>query len=175
MKLAHAVLILILSIAVQTSFVRLFDLFLFAPNLSLIALFLLCYFLSFEKILILAIVAGIAIDFLSSVSFGSTSLAALGACSLSFYLRENILKGGRLADFSLNSLMTFFAFYFLLGAANIFLESSTGYAEIFKLMNINLAGEILFNVALSVFGCYLAKYYKSDKIYGFIRNIKISS
>ncbi|MBU4338491.1 hypothetical protein KKB43_07115 [Patescibacteria group bacterium] len=174
MKIAHAVLILILSIVIQASPVRLFDLFSFAPNLSLVALFLLCYFLSFEKLLILAIIAGIAIDLLSSVSFGSTSLAAMGACSLSFYLRKNVLKGGRIADFFLNSLITFFVFYFLLGQADIFLKSSTDYAAIFNLININLAGEILFNLALSAAAYYLAGYYKSGKIYGFTRNIKIS-
>ncbi len=174
MKLTRAILILILSIVAQASFVRLLDLFSFAPNLSLIALFLLCRFLSFEKILILAIVAGVAIDLLSSVSFGATSLAALGACSLSFYLRENVLKGGRLADFSLNSLISFFAFYFLLGEANIFLKFSAGYAAIFNLININLAGEILFNFALSAAAYCLVKCYKSNKIYGFTQNIKIS-
>ncbi|MDP3057065.1 MAG: hypothetical protein Q8N37_00905 [bacterium] len=125
--------------------------------------------------LILTIVGGITIDLVSSVSFGSTSLAALGAYSLSFYLRENVLKGGRFSDFLLNSLITFSAFYFLLGIANVFLKASTGYAGIFKLMDINLAGEILFNFALSVFGYRLIKYYKNSKIYGFARNIKISS
>lgn len=175
MKFTYAILILILSIIIQVSFVRLFDFFSFAPNLSLVILFLLCYFLSFEKMLILAIVAGITIDMVSLVGFGSTPLAALGAYSLSFYLRENVLRGGRFTDFFWNSLITFFAFYFLLGITNIFLKSSMDYAGIFKLININLIGEILFNFALSIFGYHFIKYYKNSKIYGFARNIKISS
>lgn len=175
MKLAHAVLILILSIVIQASLVRLFDLFSFAPNLSLVALFLLCYALSFEKILVLAIFAGLSIDLVSSVSFGSTLLAAFGACTLSFYLRENILKGGRFSDFLLNGLATFFVFYCLLGGVNIFLNPPADYTEIFNLINVNLAGEILLNLALSAAGRYLARYYKNGKIYGFIQNIKISS
>lgn len=175
MKLLRAILILILSIIIQISLVRLLDLFPFAPNLPLIVLFLLCHFLPFEKMLILAIVAGIAIDFVSSVSFGSTSSAAMVAYSLSFYLRENILKGGRFTDLFLNSLITFFAFYFLLGAANIFWESSISYAAVLKFININLAGEILLNAAFGVLGYYFLKHYKDSKIYGFIRNIKIPS
>lgn len=176
MKFTYAILILILSVIIQASFIRLFDFFLFAPNLSIIILFLLCYFLSFEKMLILVIIGGIMIDLVSSVSFGSTSLAALGAYSLSFYLKENVLKGGRFSDFLLNSLITFFAFYFLLGVVNIFLKSSAGGAGIFRLMDINLLmEEILFTFVLSAFGYRLIKYYKNSKIYGFARNIKISS
>lgn len=175
MKFFYAVLILIASIAVQVSFVRLLVLLPFAPNLSLIVLFLLCYFLSFEKILILATVGGVTIDLLSSVSFGSTSLAALGACSLIFYLKENVLKGERFADLFVNYLITFFAFYLLLGEANIILKSSIDRVPILNLININLAGEILFNFIISVLGYYFIKNYKNSRIYGFTRNIKISS
>lgn len=175
MKQWRAILIIILSIIIQTSFVRLLGLPPIAPNLSLVALFLLCYALPFERILILAIAAGMAIDLFSSVSFGSTSLAALGACSFSFYLRENVLKRGKLADFFLNSLIAFFVFYFLLSAANILMKPSTDYAEFFLLMNINLAGEIVLNSALAVLGYYFLEYCKNNKLYGFVRNSKISS
>jgi hypothetical protein len=109
------------------------------------------------------------------VSFGSTILAAFGACSLSFWLRENILKGGRPADLMLNGMVTFLVFYCLLAGANILLGSSSGYMEIFNIINLNLAGEIFLDLILSAFGYYLAEYYNSDKIYGFIQNIKISS
>ncbi len=175
MKFIHAVLILFFSIIIQVSFIRLFDSFSLAFNLSLVILFYFCYILSFEKILIMAIFAGMAIDLSGSASFGSTSLAMVTVCSLNFYLKENILRDGRLADFFLNSLIYFLAFYFLLAVANIFLNSSFDYAAIAKLININLASEILFNIAVSVCGYYFLKRYKNGKIYGFIGNIKISS
>lgn len=174
MKLAHAILILFLTVVVQVSLVRLLDSFSFAPNLSLIALFLLCYFLSFEKILILAIIGGISIDLSSSISFGSTSIAALAACSLSFYLRENILKGGRFTDFSLNNFITFSVFYIFLGEANILLKSAIDYSAMFKIINVNSAGELLLNFTLSVFAFYLVKYYKNGKnlwLYPIYQNI----
>lgn len=175
MKLTYAFLIMILSIVIQVSLVRPLDIFSFVPNLSLVVLFLLCYSLSFERMLILAIFMGLSIDLVSSVSFGSTILAAFGACSLSFWLRENILKGGRPADLILNGSITFFVFYCLLSGSNIFLGSSSGYMEFFDIINPDLAGEIFFDLALSVSGYYLAERYNSDKIYGFIQNIKISS
>ena len=175
MKFRYAILILISSIVVQTSFVRLLDLPPFGFNLALVALFLLCYYLPFEKILILAIAMGISIDLFSSISFGSTSLAAISAFSLSFYLRENILKGGRLSDLFLNSLITFFAFYLLLSAADIFLRPSADTAGIFNLIDFDLIKEILLNCAACVFAFYLAEYYKNRKRYGYARNIKISS
>lgn len=175
MKLVNAVLILTLIIIIQISFVRLFDFFSFAPNLPLVVLFILCYDLSFEKILFLAIFVGLSIDLASSISFGSTLLAFFIACSLSFYLRENVLKGGRLMDLLLNSLITFVVFYCLLAISNIFLKPSIGYASIFNLININLAGEILLDLVFSVFGYYLAGRYSNNKIYGFVQNIKISS
>lgn len=175
MKLFSAVLFAVLSIIVQVSFVRISDWSLFTPNLSLVVLFLLCYFLSFEKMIKLALITGIMIDVNSSVSFGSTALAALGACSMSFYIRENILKGGSFTDFLLNILMAFILFYFLLGISNILLRSSSEYMSVFNLINVNLAGEILINLILSSVGYNLMKYYYNNKIYGFIRDIKISS
>lgn len=175
MKLIHAFLIVILCIVIQVSFVRLFDFFSFMPNLALVILFLLCYFLSFENVLILSIFAGLSIDLVSSVNFGSTILAVFGACALSFYLRENLLRGGRFVDFMLNSLIFFPFFYFLLGGVNILFGSLSDYEEIFNLINLSLAGEILLDLVFSALGYYLAGYFNSSKIYGFIQNIKISS
>jgi len=175
MKFAYAVLISILFIIIQVSLIRLLALFPLAPNLSLVALFLLAYLLSYEEILILAIISGIAIDLASSASFGSTSLSLILSFSLSFYLRENIIKGGSYADFLLNNLITFFIFYFLLGEANIYLNSSMGHEAFPGLSDINFAGEILSNAAFGVLGYYLIKHYKCGKIYGFVKNLKISS
>lgn len=175
MKLIYAFLIIILSVVVQTGFIRLFDLFSLAPVLPIIALFILCYFLLFEKILVLSIFTGLAMDLASSVSFGSTIVAAFGACSLSFYLREKILIGGRFSDQLLNVLASFSVFYFLLGSADIFFSPSADYQEIFNLINLNLAGEIILDAVLWFLGYYLAGYFNSNKIYGFIQNIKISA
>lgn len=175
MKLARVILILFFSIVGQLSFVRLFDIGSFAPNLPIIALFLLCYFMPLEKILFLSVIAGITIDFFSSISFGSTPLAAVGAYSLGFYIRENVLKRGSFSDFLFNAFVVFAAFYFLLGVLNILLEFSADYGEFFNLVNVNLAGEIFIDIALSAIAYSILKNYKSKKLYGFIRDIKISS
>lgn len=175
MKLVRIIIILFFCITVQVSFVRIFDVALIAPNLPLVALFIFCYFLPYEKILFAALFAGIVIDFFSSISFGSTSLAAIGACSLGFYLRENVLKRGSFSDFFINALAVYAAFYFLLSATNALLKFSAGYGEIFNLINIDLAGEIIIDLALSALAYRILKYYKTKKIYGFIRDIKISS
>lgn len=174
MKLTHAILILFISIVIQTSFVMTFSLFSFAPNLFLVAIFLLCYFSSFEKVLILSIIAGIFAGFFDSIGFGVSLAAIFISCELSYYLRKNILKGGRFNDFLLNSLATFLTFYCLLGIAGVYFELPADYIKIFNLININLAGEIFLNIIFSVLGYRIAEYYSRNKIYGFIQNIKIS-
>lgn len=175
MKFNIAFIAIILSIVLQVSFIRLFGSFSFLPNIFVATLFLLCYMLSFERILVLAIFSGLSVDLVSSVSFGSTLIAAFGACSISFYLRKSILKGGRLADFLLNCLIAFIVFYCLLSISNILMRTSAGNVVITNLLNVNILGEIFFDLVFSVFGYYLIGYYDRNKIYGFIQNIKISS
>lgn len=175
MKLIHAILILFVSIVVQISFVRVFGLFSFLPNLFLVMIFLLCYFSSFEKILILSIIAGIFIGFFDSISFGVSLMAIFTSCALSYYLRKNILKGNRFVDFLLNSLATFFVFYCLLSIVGIYFELSANYMKFFNFININLIGEIFLNIIFCILGYRIAGYYSKNKIYGFIQNIKISS
>lgn len=174
MKLLSGISIIFFSFVIQISFVRLFYFFPIAPNLSFIVLISLCYFLSFEKILILAIINGIAIDLSSSVSFGSTAFLFTVACSLNFYLRENILKGNRLSDYLLNNAIVIMAFYILLNFINILTQHSINYSDFINLINTDFVGEALINFLLSILFYHFVKYCKNGKKYGFTENIKIS-
>lgn len=169
MKIKYAILILFISIVIQTGFIRILDLFPFTFNLPLVLLFLLCYSASFEKILFFTIFTGIAIDLSSSVNFGLTSLSAFGAYVLSFYLREKVFKRGEFTDFLLNSLVTFIVFYCLLSAGVVLSKASINYAILFNLTSI-----ILLDFIFCVLGYCLIEYLKNKRIYGISRNIKIS-
>lgn len=172
MKLSRAILILILSAVIQISFIRVFYLFPLPLNLLLVALFLFSYFLSFDDLLVLTIFGGLMLDFSSAVSFGSSSVAALLAFLLGFFLKEKILKGKRIVEFFLNGLIVFFVFYLFLEVASAFLKSALSFAAVFGAINSDLLLEILFNTAVSASAYYIIKNYKNGKFYGTYWNIK---
>lgn len=172
MKLSRAILILILSAVIQISFIRVFYLFPLPLNLSLVALFLLSYFLSFDDLLILSVFGGLMLDFSSAVSFGSSSMAALAAFSLSFFLKEKILKGKRIVEFFSNGLIVFSAFYLFLEITSAFLKSALSFTAVFSAINSDLPLEILFNTAVSASIYHIIKSYKNGKFYGTYWNIK---
>lgn len=165
MKLIYAMLIFFSSILVQISFARILGFFPFMPNIFLLVLFALSYFLPLESFLFLAMTGSLIIDLSSSVSFGSTAIASCGAFILSFYLKEGLLKEKKSLEFSIDGLITFYVFYFLLAVADNLFKKSAILDNIFEIININLFIEILFNNFASLLFFYILMRFKNNKSY----------
>lgn len=171
MKLSRAIIILFLIVAFQVSFLRLESFFGIYPNLSLIASFILSYWLKEADILILALIAGVFIDLFSSVNFGASSLSLIIIFSANSLIRRKVLKEKTSSEFILSSLVTFLCYYPLLAALNSLLDLTIGGNSVFRLFDASMIKEVGLDIAI-VFASYCIINFYQGRRYVHIWNTK---
>lgn len=174
MKLIYILFIVIFSITAQVSIVNLFNPPDFFPNFSLIVFFLLSYLLSYEKNIFTSIFAGLSIDISNMMSFGPSLIAFFVSGLIIYYLKKNILKGGRTFDLLSNSLIYFILFYIFLITVNNVLSGNSVSGGFSVLADSNLIIEIFLDMIMVFVLYHIIEHFKKYKMYGFIQNIKIS-
>lgn len=169
MKYSTAIIILFFSILAQVSFLRLVAFLPFTPEIALIALFILSYYFSIFRILILAAFLGVMLDLFSAVNFGSSFFAAIAAFSIMLLVREKILKRKSFVNIFLSSFMVFLSYYPLLFFANWLISLASRNKITFDLLDGKMAIEIILNVLIA-FG--LGYFLSIKKDYVNIRDYK---
>lgn len=163
MKLYKAILIIFFSVIFQTSFVRLNGFLPVFVDLPVIVLFLLSYELSFSNTLILALIAGIFIDFFSAIGFGISALSLVIIFGANFFLRENIFKAKTRGEFIFSGFLIFFCYYPLVIILDHFLSAPSGEGFMNFLAEQKVIEEMLLNFFLGLILYYVFFIYLPGK------------
>ena len=169
MKYTKTAIFLFFSILAQMSFLRLMTIFPVLPDVPLVVLLVSSYRLPRFGFLVLAALAGAAIDLFSAGHFGISIFALVMAFIVCYYIREKFLKAKNFGNIVLCCFIVSACFYLLFFGGERLLDYYSGNNTAINLIDIKIAFEIILTVLFAA----AIVYFLENKInYANIRDYK---